>query len=411
MRSLFQHRLIGPFLIFCGCLLVRLCMIFYLDDDQTFFPVQDFVEKILAIAANLAGGKGFSIFPGEPTAIAAPLFPSLISLVILIFGNGFLAMRLAMAVIDAASCLLFYSIARDLIDRRTGFFFFLLYTCYPPLLWSVEVLALETLFIFFLSLFFLLMIKWYRHRSVRYGIAAGAALGLCALCRATALLLPLPVLLGFIYSDHEKQGAIIRQLKDGGWKNRKSLIAFSLACTLVISVWIGRNYHHFETFIPIQSLGGFHFYCRTEQAASFEKADPAGTHYLPTKINKIDIGQKMEKNYFNAGIHNMISHPRGYLMLMGKRLCWLWYATYDGKYERELLFLNLTILLGAVIGTALLRRDGKPSCQIWMIVLYFVLVHLFFHTMARYAIPVYPFLLILNAYWITKLSRIITPSS
>jgi 4-amino-4-deoxy-L-arabinose transferase-like glycosyltransferase len=103
------------FLLFIFFLATLLGIIFAIKTGQLPSPegkVGD-VMGYSEIAENIAKGNGFSNgYPPQPTSIRAPLYPFFISIVYMLFGVNYMAVKIIQALILGLTSILIYMIAK-----------------------------------------------------------------------------------------------------------------------------------------------------------------------------------------------------------------------------------------------------------------------------------------------------------
>lgn len=205
------------------------------SDDASFYS---------RYAWNLARGNGFrGPEPGVDgevlSAYLPPGAPALFALVYVIFGKSYAAVRIAHALLGAASAFLLFLLARAVIGERAGLVAAAAYALYPSAIYYSDLLLTETLYTFFLILCLWLCVAWFAPRPTwKSAVICGIALGLAALVRPTIfLLMPLLVLWGLFVL----KGA-----------RAKTLILVVAAVTYLTTVpWSLRNYSLYHRFILV----------------------------------------------------------------------------------------------------------------------------------------------------------------
>ncbi len=156
----------------------------------------------LWLGRNWITGKGYS-FTGYSDVHHAPLYPFLTGLLYLLTGDMALSSRIWYIIFGAALCLPVYGIAREIYDRRAGYFSILLAAFFPPL--AVAILYWGTLteppyfFFVYTGLYATLLALRGKGTPWSYG-AAGVLFALAYLTRpeAIAYLAAIGLVLAFI---------------------------------------------------------------------------------------------------------------------------------------------------------------------------------------------------------------------
>jgi 4-amino-4-deoxy-L-arabinose transferase-like glycosyltransferase len=387
--------------IFLVALLLRLTVISVVGDR---IPVStDTISRYDTIAFEMSEGKGFS-YRGRPTAQAGPTYPTLLFLLYSLFGHSTMVLRSFLSLIDALGCVLFYDLARKYFGTRIGMLTSILLVLSPFSLYSVLVASSEVPFTVLHALMLLLLSSAFQAAGYRNYLLSGLVLGFGALCRATALLLPIFLIPAFRFSP-------VRF----GTKRLQAYAIFLVAFTGIVTPWIIRNYIHFHRFVPIQTMGGVHLY-----------------YASPTDINPDTILLQAPKKhmsaverdsfFFNVAWTNIKNNPSGFFHKMLWRLAEMWYRTDSKRLDHVLLIIDSLLLALAAAGIYLVRSRWREFVLFFVIIGYYICVHLFLVALVRYMVVVIPILFMfamvpIDLLW-TKLERarskrttaILTPS-
>lgn len=225
-------------LIFVLALLFRLAVALTLDPRQLYWPDERLYDDI---AMGLVRGDGFTASAYNST----PLWPMCLALLYKLFGHSFLAVRVAQALLGAATCVITAATATRLFDRRAGFWAGLALALYPPVAYLAGVLYMEGFFTFWLAVAVYSLVRLSRHTTWPHALLAGLCLGVTALSRSIALvLIPLSAFVPLLAAHLT-------------WRRRAGLVAVLwLAAVAAVSPWTARNYHVFGRFIPVATGSG-----------------------------------------------------------------------------------------------------------------------------------------------------------
>jgi hypothetical protein len=147
-----------------------------------------------------------------------------------------------------------------------------------------------------------------------------------------------------------------------------------------------RNYVVFRGFVPVQQIGGIHFYWASPPSTT--KASERETIATSTAE-----GIQGDWTYYGKAVERVRQDPLGYLRLMGQRLVAMWYKTSSGRYEGFALLLNGPLLLLAVPGIVLSLRQGARVLHLLVFVVYYTMLHMVTIANVRYTLPMIPILL------------------
>jgi len=207
----------------------------YTHDEYNYLNM---IERLLA-------GRGYGYW-ADQDAFVTPGYPLFMAAIMAIFGtgaNGILAVKLVQAVLSAATVVpVFFICVKLLKNRGAALFAAALVSFYPPLiLWSRYLLT-ETLYIFFLMLYFLVQLHAMEKKGRACNIAAGALFALSVLVRPMiVVLLPLPYIYLFILNKNREERRLLI----------KCFVFFVSAFVLVMLPWWIRNLVVLNQFIPL----------------------------------------------------------------------------------------------------------------------------------------------------------------
>jgi 4-amino-4-deoxy-L-arabinose transferase-like glycosyltransferase len=364
--------------IFLGALVLRLAVVILLPNLVKISD--DTALRYTPLADALLHGQGFSA-GGRPSAAAPPLYPVLLAVTYAVFGHSLTVVRGLLALLDAASCTLLFAVADRIVDRRTAVVAGIAMAGCPYLVYSLMLAATDTLFVFLNTLFLFVFVLALTVPARRRFLACGGLLGLAALCRATAVLLPFamaPVTLV----------ALRRSWLRGATRAALLLLGWGL----VVAPWTVRNYIHFKHLVPIQTLGGYHLLLASVPPEQLrhrhEKlVHPTGGWGTVTR----------DRAYYRAALRRIAADPLGFVRLMAGRLWRMWYLTHSGRFRTFLKVAN-TLLLGlAAWGVWLHRRKWPGLLPLFAILAYYVAVHTVIFAIFRYLLPTVPVLVMLAA--------------
>ncbi len=345
---------------------------------------------------------------GVPTSFRAPLYPTFLALVYWVTGIGsgrFLAARLVQTLLGAALAPLTFAVARNLFPSvspetarwrdRAAVLSAWAVACYPLLILYPFGLATENLFFPLVLLSFLFLLKSADKASLANFLLAGLFLALASLTRSVVLpFAGLAVLWAWFSLKH-----------------RRGAIALALVLLVVIAPWIVRNSLLHHKLTGIESSMGYNLYVGyhpdsngsftfgvsldllpilddaerdrvgTQQALMFIWDDPG--RFLPLALNRLSFFFGLEKRvlmYFYA--NNFL----GYI------------PTAPFLLAALVMFLTFVLVAGsAPVGLALLPARPK-TILLWMLLLAYLLPHVFILSEDRFHLTIVPLLAVLAAY-------------
>jgi 4-amino-4-deoxy-L-arabinose transferase-like glycosyltransferase len=356
----------GIAMVFLAAFLIRSAVIVGLPGLVPIMP--DKTKRYDHIAMNLLRGDGFSL-GGRPTAVSPPLYPLVLAGVYTFTGRSDQAARLALALVDAGTCALFFGLASRLFSRRAALLTALCAVLSPFQLYMVLVGASDALFAFLVAVTLTALLAASERPTPTRLLVAGGAISLATLCRAVTLLFPLAAVPALWIASRASARA----------KLRSGLLLLAGAA-LVLTPWTVRNWHVFGRFVPVQTLGGYHLYL-----ASLDWKDPADREAIRQKRPS---DSEADAELYSGALTRITADPLRYARLSNRRLSSMWFGSASGALSGVLISVNSTLLALAVSGVWLERRRFRALVPLYALVLYFVAVHLVIASIFRYMMPI-----------------------
>jgi len=369
------------------------------------YNVGTFRDDYEMIAWNLVQGNGYRVFPDTSlTMLRTPGFVLLLALIFAVFGKSLVAVRVVNLAFSIVTAVLTRVLALKAgLSRTAATIAALIFFLHPGVTIADSQGAVESMVTLCLVASVLLGLSAMERGNWAIFVVAGLANGLALLVKSSvALVLPALFLYGMWRS---RSGSARRKILIG-------MVTCGLVSALVLAPWVVRNYQLSGKFIPTMTVGGLvafqgayviqHLNSNLESSQLLEQAadqqvvianamglKQKGRFFpqFPTVGDEVafygELGRRAEDDYkqdpellVQAVVHNTWAF-------------WIW-----GKTRRATVFnaiLTLPLLTLAGIG---LRAGIKNGLE----VLPFPLVpHLIFIAVARYHIPLVPFVAVLAA--------------
>ncbi|HYH58117.1 MAG TPA: glycosyltransferase family 39 protein [Thermoleophilaceae bacterium] len=388
-------------------LLARVAFVLAIDRDSFGFADPAFYHYA---ASTLASGDGYLDLGGAPSARWPPGYPFFLAPFYAVFGSDALVGELVNAVLGAASVPLLFLLARRLFGRREALIAAAVLALFPGQILYADLLLAETLYGFWLLLFFLLLSAVPPERRWP-ALAVGAAIGVLALTRSEGVFLAIPALA--VWWPQLARPVLLR---------RAALLAAGMA--LVIGSWTVRNAIQLDAFIPIAHNGGQTLWSGHNPGATGGPTYP--THgYLPQTDDpeSPEAAQEIDRFLRNEALEFIVEHPRRELELIPLKLIHLnrgdgaivqpWLnnvAAGDERPVRGNAYVVLTTILDAayyvllaltLIAVVLFRRAmwAQPVLRGVLVlgIVAMVLYGLVFFGNPRYRAPLEPLMIMLAA--------------
>jgi len=374
-----------------------------------------------AIATNLAAGRGFAVFPGQPSAWRPPAYPAFLAAIYKLAGRDFAVVRFVQCLIGAATCGLVFLLGKHMADRTVGLVSAYIAALYPLFIALNGRLYTETVYLPLVLLAALALARLQRD-GLRWAALLGAVCGLSALVRPNLALFPLLAGLGLLMAGRPLQ----RVLLETGL-----MLAVT---TATILPWAVRNYLALGAFVPISTNGGITLFVGNnpwavgggavewaivgyppeeaqEKFGQLRVAAPRGD--FPSGINFWQGLSEVEndRRYTDLAKRWIRANPGRFLALMPKKLLKLfsWRITSGQADVRRSEWLSLisygAMLPFSVLGLILSLRDWRPWLPAYLFPLPFIVSACLFYGSARLRQPVDPFLIVFAGFALCSIYR------
>jgi len=387
-------------IIFALALLPRAALVLHFGGADPVFT-DPFYQRM---AEDYAEGRGLGmphVYEGAGRiylrAFRPPLFPFLWGLVYPWIGEWYTPIRMAHAVLSAITCVLVFFAGQRLLDRPSGLAGALLCAFYPALIWHGINVMTEPLFIFFLTLLILLLLRVKDRPSALVGFGAGVSAALGVLSRSALVgFVPLAALWLLFALARKRWVALV----------------FLLGFTCAMSPWWIRNWQVFHHFALTTTDGG-HGFLIGNNARS--RTDPRGV-YVPEDWSFIKdvIHDELAINqqFYQKGLGFITTHPGEWVRLAVDKFCrfWRFYPHTDFVARKYAIIYGISysalfpfILAGAILSFRSLAAQRGKLLLIYLLVFYMTAIHMIFIAVIRYREPLMPFLLGFAGYGLTRL--------
>ena len=350
------------------------------------------------IAGRLAAGHGLSYeWMGIKYAHRPPLYPALLAATT-IFGKSYIAIVIVQSLIGAGTVLCAYFIGKELFNKTVGRLAAIGVAFYPYFVMHDTALQETGVFTFLTALSVLLLLK--SRQSNAIAVAAGLALGLAILTRATLIgFVPFALLWALLLSDRVRGQAV------------KRTAAVSIGLLLVISPWLVRNYVRLGT-PTISTLSGLtlwagnnpHTFSNYPNQSIDRSVNTAWSGLTPDEAAYIRSTDEVRQNgwFISKALEYIQQHPKETVIRAVRKVAAGFSWTLNPRRERlvqVVYFLSyVPVLLMGIVGAWLARRRWREYGLIAGLFLSFIVVTAIFfaHTSHRVFLDVY--LIIFAAY-------------
>lgn len=190
------------------------------------------------LAINLINYHSFVYQPGlPPVTLRTPGYPLFISFIYFLLGSEPLLVILFQIIFDSLTCLLIFKLTKIITNYRIAIIAAILYAFEPHAsIFSLSMYS-DTIFVFFITLFGYLFVKYLKDNKIHFLISSAIVLGITILIKPSSIYLPIIIIVFVILRRGKEFKVIIRDT-----------LYFLFILLLVISPWLIRNYLHFNKF-------------------------------------------------------------------------------------------------------------------------------------------------------------------
>ncbi len=377
--ALFWTFLQRPTLIVLAAAAVRLAVVGFLLVHQ---PPAWGTNEAAGIARQLAQGHGFaSPFHDStgPTARLAPVYPSLLACLFLVFGIQSVASAWAAILLNIVFASLAAAVILKLGTEHFGSFAGTIaawaWAISPPVVvmpwlrWETSLSALVMTFALMRTL------RLNSDSPLRDWGVCGCVWGLAALLNP-ALLAPLPALAVLLAARRRPLSRVMLML---------------LICGLVIVPWTVRNRVSMRVFVPLRS----NFW----PEAYFGNVDfsehPLGNSMLYQREGEMNFAHDLHARV----IERVQSDPKEFVRRTAGRVISFW--TRPPQFSP----LPLLLFVAALGGIFLARRNGREWASFASVLGFYPLIYYLTYTFSRYRHPIEPVIYVLASYAVAELIR------
>ena len=325
----------------------------------------------------------------KPTAYVAPVYPFFLAGVFKLFGENFFAVKLIQVGLGTVSVALVYFLAVRFTRPLVALLAALIMALHPEIIGITGFIYTETLFIFLLLATLLLLVHAITTKKAVYFLGAGSLLGLTTLCRGVTLQWPIFMLAVLMLSSQR-----------WWWWRRWVFVVAGMA--VVMAPWTIRNYQRFQVFLPVATGSGDVFWTGNYLEFDGEYRYEQTQKKLLEVAGDVDLITRDRKLMADAK-RMILDEPLAHAGLFIRKIFRYWLRVYEDVPHGEarqrnwlvfgvLTFTHYTILFFALLGLRKCnwRHDGVK--MLLAFVCYYTLVHAATLAVARYRIPLLPFL-------------------
>jgi len=412
--------------VFAVCFALRLLVGTVID---VAVPVMKRADIYSGIAENLARGHGFVAEPGgEPITWRAPLYPAFLAGIYRLFGeHNEAAVFVVQVVLDATTALLIYWMGIELFGASVGLFSAAMFSLHPLSAYYSLRFMPEPLFTL---AFVATTAAWLAAvQSLRLAafMVVGASIAMASLVKPVALGL-WPFL----------AACACYRMRNQPGRAMTAVLALTIACLIVLTPWMLRNYQVTGRTILSATGGGYAFWLGNQMASEgredwevdgttleqlFERRDAilasaSGRPIAPVPLSKrnrsftepVNFTAEEDHEFFVAAWREIASHPFDSVVLTGKKFFRFWFSIFlpANRWAQPCIVVFQTVFLSlAVFGMMKAHRQSVDLFLLLPQVVFVSVASTLTYATIRYSIPVLPVMTILMAAGLQEVVRVL----
>ena len=373
-----------------------------------FYGQDRYIDGYDQIAANLVGGNGYRFYPTTAkTLMREPGYPILLAGIRFVFGNAFVAVKLANMLLALVAAWLMTLIARRLSNNQALILVApMLYLFHPGTVLAESRGGVELLFTALISLFIVTLYKAIESNRRWHYAVSGAVLGLTVLVKSTPMLFPVFLLAYLLFCRRFTFGLVAV----------RRVAVMIVAMFAVLSPWVIRNYLLTGRFVPTASVLGVS--AHAGQYISTHLADDKSWMQLDREAARerarlaMQLGYPFEDDVYYQSFYHSVdevrfsnylvgrvvneykTHPPLFVRCVRSNMFNFWFAGKTVRSTYANIVIQLPYVILGIMGVLLCVRNGQARIigPLATFMVYFVAVHIPILAQARYSMPLMPFL-------------------
>jgi len=317
-----------------------------------------------------------------------------------------ISVRIIQSLLLIINAFLVYKIALIIFkDKTVSFVSFFVVLFYPFFIYYQGLLLSETIFISILLFGFYYTYKWYESyfEINRYFFLANFFLVFSIYSKATMTILPPFLLATFAFLNKKDFGSVLK------------IFFFSFFAWMVLmSPWWIRNYTIFDRFVPFTTSSGANLYLGNNSFNKNGGCDWSKDVDL-SLVKSIKKLPELEQNkrFKEEAIKFIYENPNRFIKLMWLKLKRFYNVQFNNENLRKS-FLNIisilsygTVFVLFLVSIVLNLKEWRKLSAIYILFLYFTLIHTIIIASLRYRLPLEPFMILMASCSFVYLTKFI----
>ena len=400
-------------------------LLFAIPSFTHYFPelysINKFPDGYDKLADNMLAGNGYRFFPDtSETLMRTPGYPLFLAGIFYFFPGSLTAVKMVNLVLAILTAWLVVCLTQRFTDSKMALFFSsTLFLIHPGVILAQSRGGVEVLFTFLMAGLALALCKAFDQKKNFDFLIVGILLGMMALVKSTIILLPL--FLGAYIFFTQNWNSVLRF-----WLPKFALMTGIMM--IVLLPWIVRNYVLVKQFVPTMTVAGTaashglyackHFTFDGNTGRQFSEA-ARQLDVLATQLNLphrtgffqyfFDVKDELRFNQYLLKLvfDEYRASPSLLLQCSLQNMFNFWFAGRTWQASLLNIFVQLPYLILSGFGIYIFIKQGKirQAVPFFVIGAYFFLSHLPIIALARYSIPLVPFLALFSGLAIDDLRK------
>ena len=406
-------------LIILAALILRLIFFFELKSTPLFNNLFSDSRILSDLAQNIVNEDNWF---GSIVFYMSPGYTYFLAAIYAVFGKDTGLVRLVQIVINCANVFIIYLLARELFSKNTAYIAAIIAVLYSGYIFYSSLILTEIIFVFFISVFLLLLVSGKNNHKKGYWLLTGLILGIAALFRGNILLLVFPAIY-WIYS--EKKDLNLKTIIPS------RILFFCLGLLLAILPVTLNNFIAGKEFVLLSTNYGINFYIgNNENATGIYKIpddidlsmQPDGEKYAEKITGRNLTPSEVSGFWFSKGVDYIFTSPgEASLNLVKKFFLFLdeqenpqSFSMDSDFYAQNYSFLLKLpfpgfyfVFLFSIAGIILSYNKGRETRLLLLFLLFYILSIIIFFVVGRFRLGIMPLLIIFASYGIVSVFDLI----
>lgn len=362
------------------------------------------------IARNVLRGNGF-VFDPKATSTSMtgslkrePVYVLFLVAGMKLFGENVNWLGLSQSLVNSFTCVLVFFIAARVFSRKVGLLACIIYSVAPFAYWYLSRIAYETVSAFLVSLLTMAMVVMFEKPSYWKALSLGLLLGLTTLCRATFLWFPLLLLPVFVYRFRSKIAQALRHA-----------IVVIVACLVVLTPWMIRNYIASNQIVPITTMGGISYFIGNATMENYSlwsntpghAADLKGARIWQETLKVVGVSNPglpnaqlealTDQQLRKEAVQDVLANPVRFAWKLLGGGFFIWYLSTTTLKSNLLLVVQLPLVALSLLGWYAAVKSKRDVMPLSLVILFQVFVYAAISPFGRYSYPFLPLIVCLAA--------------